>query len=40
MLLRLFALTSATVVLVAAQSPDQRALLLKPDAPEFTRPAP
>jgi cyclophilin family peptidyl-prolyl cis-trans isomerase len=40
MLLRLFALTSATVALVAAQSQDQRALLLKPDAPEFTRPAP
>jgi len=40
MLLRLFALISATIAVVAAQSPDQRVLLLKPDAPEFTRPAP
>ena len=40
MLPRLFALTSAAITLVAAQSADQRALLLKPDAPEFTRPAP
>jgi cyclophilin family peptidyl-prolyl cis-trans isomerase len=40
MLTRSFAFIAAAVVLVPAQSADQRALLLKPDAPEFTRPAP
>ena len=40
MLIRLFAVVAAAVALVTVQTAGQRALLLNPDAPEFTRPAP